>query len=324
MQTRRLGQNGPEVPAICLGGNVYGWTVSESDSFHQFDRAVSSGLHFIDTADVYSRWAPGHHGGESETIIGKWFAKSGRRKDVILATKVGMEMGESKKGLSAHYIARAVDDSLRRLQTDYIDLYQAHTDDASTPLEETLGAFDKLVKAGKVRYIGASNYTGARLAEAIETSRKSALAEYVSLQPHYNLVERHNFETDLLPVVEKYKLGVIPYFSLAAGFLTGKYRRGGDLAQSARAGMVKKYFNDHGFAVVDALVEIANAHKSTPARVALAWLLAQPGVTAPIASATSDKQLEDLIAATTLKLDAASVDRLNEVSAERQGVGSRQ
>jgi aryl-alcohol dehydrogenase-like predicted oxidoreductase len=295
MQTRKLGHNGPEVPSICLGGNVYGWTVSESDSFHQFDRAVSSGLNFIDTADVYSRWAPGHNGGESETIIGKWFARSGRRKDVFLATKVGMEMGEGKKGLSASYIAEAVEDSLRRLQTDYIDLYQAHTDDASTPLEETLGAFDKLVKSGKVRHIGASNYSGARLAEAIETSRKNGLAEYISLQPHYNLVERQKFESDLQPVVLKYKVGVIPYFSLAAGFLTGKYRRGGEDSQSARAGMVKKYFNDHGYAVVDRLDDVAKAHNSTPARIALAWLLARPGITAPIASATSDKQLDDLI-----------------------------
>jgi aryl-alcohol dehydrogenase-like predicted oxidoreductase len=315
MQTRKLGHNGPEVPSICLGGNVYGWTVSESDSFHQFDRAVSSGLNFIDTADVYSRWAPGHNGGESETIIGKWFARSGRRKDVFLATKVGMEMGEGKKGLSASYIAEAVEDSLRRLQTDYIDLYQAHTDDASTPLEETLGAFDKLVKSGKVRHIGASNYSGARLAEAIETSRKNGLAEYISLQPHYNLVERQKFESDLQPVVLKYKVGVIPYFSLAAGFLTGKYRRGGEDSQSARAGMVKKYFNDHGYAVVDTVDDVAKVHNSTPARVALAWLLAQPGITAPIASATSDKQLDDLIAAADLRLDQVSIERLNQVSA---------
>jgi aryl-alcohol dehydrogenase-like predicted oxidoreductase len=314
MQTRKLGHNGPEVPVICLGGNVYGWTVSESDGLNQLDRAVSSGLKFIDTADVYSRWAPGHTGGESETILGKWFARSGRRKDVVLATKVGMEMGEGKKGLSAGYIAKAVDDSLRRLQTDYIDLYQAHADDASTPLEETLGAFDKLVKAGKVRYIGASNYSGARLTEAVETSRKNGLAEYVSLQPHYNLVERQKFESDLLPVVEKYQIGVIPYFSLAAGFLTGKYRRGEENAPSARAGAVKKYFNDYGYVVVDTLVDVAKQYNSTAGRVALAWLMAQPGVTAPIASATSDKHLDDLVAAADLKLDQASIQRLNEVS----------
>ena len=209
---------------ICLGGNVYGWTLAEADAFRQFDAALDFGLNFIDTADVYSRWAPGHTGGESETIIGNWFAKSGRRKDVILATKVGMDMGDGRKGLKPAYIRQAVEDSLRRLQTDYIDVYQAHKDDEETPLAESLGAFDELVKQGKVRYIGASNYSGARLAEALETSRKNGLTSYISLQPHYNLVEREQFESELLPVVQKHHLGVIPYFSLAAGFLSGKYR----------------------------------------------------------------------------------------------------
>lgn len=315
MELRNLGSSDLRVPAICLGGNVFGWTLSEADSFHQFDRAVGAGLNFIDTADLYSRWAPGHKGGESETILGEWFAKSGRRKDVILATKVGMDMGEGKKGLSARYIAEAFEGSLRRLQTDYIDLYQAHTDDAETPLDETLGAFDKLVKAGKVRAIGASNYTGARLAEAMETSSRNGLAAYVSLQPQYNLMERQPFESDLLPVVKKYKVGVIPYYSLAAGFLTGKYQPGADVSQAARGGSVKKYMNERGFAVIAALEDVAKAHNATPARVALAWLGAQPGVTAPIASATSDRQLHDLIAAAELRLDRASVERLNEVSA---------
>ena len=315
MEQKKLGPSALDVPSICVGGNVYGWTLSEADTFHQLDHALDAGLNFIDTADVYSRWAPGHQGGESEAIIGKWFAKTGRRKEVILATKVGMEMGEGKRGLSARYITQAVDASLRRLQTDYIDLYQAHRDDPDTPLEETLGVFDKLVRAGKVRFIGASNYSGARLAEAVETSRKNGLAAYVSLQPQYNLVERQPFESDLLPVVEKYGLGVIPYFSLAAGFLTGKYTRGSDPSQSARGGMVKRYFNDHGFGVVDALLEIAKAHRSTPARVALAWLLDQPGITAPIASATSDRQFEDLAGAITLELDQDEIRRLCEVSA---------
>jgi aryl-alcohol dehydrogenase-like predicted oxidoreductase len=314
MQNRQLGKKGPQVPPICLGGNVFGWTVSEADAFHQLDRAVDAGLNFIDTADVYSRWVPGHQGGESETILGKWFARSGRRKDVILATKVGMEMGEGKKGLSPAYIAESVENSLRRLQTETIDLYQAHKDDESTPLEDTLAAFDKLVKSGKVRHIGASNYTGARLADAVETSRKNNLAAYVSLQPHYNLVERQPFESDLLPVVQKYQIGVIPYFSLAAGFLTGKYLRGQDESKTPRGRMVTKYLNNHGFAVVDALGEIAKSHQSTPARVALAWLLAQPGITAPIASATSDKHLDDLVAAATLQLDKAGIQHLNEVS----------
>ena len=315
MEQRKLGPSDLDVPSICLGGNVYGWTLSEADTFHQLDHALDVGLNFIDTADVYSRWAPGHQGGESESILGRWFAKSGRRKEVILATKVGMEMGEGKKGLSARYITDAVDASLKRLQTDCIDLYQAHRDDPETPLEETLGAFDALVKDGKVRFIGASNYTGARLAEAMETSRKSGLASYVSLQPHYNLVERQPFESDLLPVIAKYGLGVVPYFSLAAGFLTGKYTRDSDPSQSARGGMVKKYFNDRGFAVVDALADIAKKHRSTPARVALAWLLEQPGITAPIASATNDRQFEDLAGAITLELDQDEIRRLCEVSA---------
>jgi aryl-alcohol dehydrogenase-like predicted oxidoreductase len=317
MQKRKLGSAGPEVPVLCLGGNVYGWTLSEADAFRQLDAAVDAGLNFIDTADVYSRWVPGHKGGESETILGKWFSRSGKRKDVILATKVGMEMGEGKKGLKAAYIRQAIEDSLRRLQTDYIDLYQAHKDDPETPLEETLQAFDELVKEGKVRYIGASNYSGARLAEAVETSRKHGLASYISLQPHYNLVERHEFETDLLPVVEKYQLGVIPYFSLAAGFLTGKYRSQQDTESAKRGPMVQKYLNNWGFGVVAALEEVANAKGSTPARVSLAWLIAQPGITAPIASATNEKQLADLVEATKLTLDAESIQKLNETSAPK-------
>jgi len=317
MEKRKLGSAGPKVPVICLGGNVYGWTLPEAETFRQLDAALDAGLNFVDTADVYSRWAPGHKGGESETILGKWFAKTGKRKDIILVTKVGMEMGEGEKGLKAAYIRQAVEDSLKRLQTDYIDVYLAHQDDKETPLEETLGAFDELVKQGKVRYIGASNYSGARLAEALETSRKLGLARYILLEPHYNLVERSGYETDLLPVVEKYHLGVIPYFSLAAGFLTGKYRSQQDAEKVARGAMVKKYLNAWGFGVVVALDEVAHAHGSTPARVALAWLLAQPGVTAPIASATNEKQLVDLVEATKLKLDAASIQKLNEVSARK-------
>lgn len=315
MQKRRLGRSGPEVPPIVLGGNVYGWTLNEEQSLRQLDRALDLGLNFIDTADVYSRWAPGHHGGESETIIGKWFARSGRRKDVILATKVGMDMGDGRKGLSGKYIEQAVEASLRRLQTDYIDLYQAHSDDEVTLQEETLGAFNKLVQAGKVRFLGASNFVGGRLARSIDLSRQNGWAEYVSIQPHYNLLERLGFEKDLLPVVQKYGLGVIPYFALAAGFLTGKYRRGSDTSGAARGGMVKKYFNDQGFAVIDALNDVAARHDRPPAQVALAWLLAQPGVTAPIASATSDQQLNDLAAATDLRLSEEDLRALNEVSA---------
>jgi aryl-alcohol dehydrogenase-like predicted oxidoreductase len=283
------------------------------------DAALDAGLNFVDTADVYSRWVPGNTGGESERIIGKWFAKTGKRKDVILATKVGMEMSPDKKGLKAAYIRQAVEDSLERLQTDYIDVYQAHRDDAETPLEETLSAFNELVKQGKVRYIGASNYSGARLAEALEISRTHGFASYISLQPHYNLMERQEYESDLLPVVEKYQLGVIPYFALAAGFLTGKYRSPQDAAKTARGSMVQKYLNDWGSAVVAALDEVANAHSSTPARVALAWLLAQPGITAPIASATNERQLADLAEAAKLKLDVESIEKLDEASARKVG-----
>ncbi|MGB6686519.1 MAG: aldo/keto reductase [Terracidiphilus sp.] len=317
MEKRKLGFAGPEVPVICLGGNVYGWTLPETEAFRQLDAALDAGLNFVDTADVYSRWVPGNKGGESETIIGKWFAKTGKRKDVILATKVGNEMGEGKKGLKAAYIRQAVEDSLKRLQTDYIDIYQAHRDDVETPLEETLGAFNELVKQGKVRYIGASNYSGARLGEALETSRMHGFASYISLQPHYNLVERQEFESDLLPAVKKYELGVIPYFALASGFLTGKYRSPQDGAKTARGSMVQEYLNDWGFAVVAALDEVAHALESTPARAALAWLLAQPGITAPIASATNEQQLADLAEAAKLKLDPESIEKLDAVSARK-------
>lgn len=322
MEKRRLGANGPEVPVICVGGNVYGWTLPEFDAFRQFDEALDLGLNFIDTADVYSRWAQGHQGGESETIIGNWLAKSSKRKEIILATKVGMDMGEGRKGLKPAYIRQAVEASLRRLQTDYIDLYQAHKDDEETPLEETLAAFDDLVKAGKVRYIGASNYSGKRLAEAVETSLRNGLASYVSLQPHYNLVEREQFESELLPVVEKYELGVIPYFSLAAGFLSGKYHGKQDTEKAARGAMVQKYLNDWGFGVIAALEDVARAKGSTPARVALAWLIAQPGITAPIASATNDSQLKDLAEAAKLKLDRESIEKLNEASAKKAAAGA--
>jgi aryl-alcohol dehydrogenase-like predicted oxidoreductase len=314
MQRVKLGKSDLEVPVICLGGNVFGWTVTEADAFRQLDAALEAGLNFIDTADVYSRWMPGHKGGESETILGKWLAKGDKRNNVILATKLGLDMGDGKKGLKAGYIEQAVEDSLRRLQTDFIDLYQAHRDDPETPLEETLGAFDKLVRQGKVRHIGASNYSGPRLKEALRISKDNGLVGYVSIQPQYNLVAREEFETDLLPVVQEHTLGVIPYYSLAAGFLTGKYRSKQDADGKARGGTVAKYLNDWGFNVLHALDEVAREHQSTPGRVALAWLMVQPGVTAPIASATSEKHLTDLIEATKLKLDHASLEKLNAVS----------
>jgi aryl-alcohol dehydrogenase-like predicted oxidoreductase len=315
MERVKLGKSELQVPTICLGGNVFGWTVSEADSFRQLDAALEAGLNFIDTADVYSRWAPGHQGGESEAILGKWMATGNKRSNVILATKVGIDMGEGKKGLKPAYIQQAVEDSLRRLQTDYIDLYQAHKDDEDTPLEETLAAFDKLVQQGKVLHIGASNYSGARLAKALRVSKDNGLVSYICLQPQYNLVEREHFETDLLPVVQDHTLGVIPYYSLAAGFLTGKYRTKEDAEGKVRAVTVKKYLNDWGFKVLNVLDEVAREHHSTPARVALAWLMVQPGVTAPIASATSEKHLTDLIEATKLTLDHVSLQKLTAVSA---------
>jgi aryl-alcohol dehydrogenase-like predicted oxidoreductase len=315
MQRVKLGKSELQVPVICLGANVYGWTVSEADSFRQLDVALEAGLNFIDTADVYSRWVPGHQGGESEAILGKWMATGNKRSNVILATKLGMEVGDGKKGLKAAYIQQAVEDSLRRLQTDYIDLYQAHKDDEETPLEETMAAFDKLVREGKVLHVGASNYSGARLAKALKVSKDNGLVSYISLQPHYNLVAREAFESDLLPVVQEHGLGVIPFYSLAAGFLTGKYRSKKDAEGKARAVTVGKYLNEWGFQVLNVLDEVAEVHHSTPARVALAWLMVQPGVTAPIASGTSEKHLADLIEAAKLKLDHASLQKLTAVSA---------
>ena len=316
MQTRKLGKSGIDVPVIMLGGNVFGWTVNEGDSFRLLDAALDAGLNFIDTADVYSRWIPGHVGGESETILGKWFARSGKRDRVIIATKVGMDMGDGKQGLAPNYIEQAVEASLKRLQTDRIDLYQSHRDDDKTRLEDTLAMFDRLARQGKVRCIGASNYNGARLREAMETSKRNNLASYQTLQPHYNLMERENYESDLAPVVAEYGLGVIPYFSLASGFLSGKYRSAEDAKDKPRAMMVQKYLNERGFAVLAALDEVAGEHKSTPAAVALAWLIAQPGITAPIASATNEKQLADLVKATELKLDSAAIKKLSTASAQ--------
>lgn len=314
MEKRRLGNTGLEVPAIMLGGNVFGWTVSESDSFRLLDHALGAGLNFIDTADVYSRWVPGHSGGESETILGKWMAQDGKRDRVILATKVGMDMGDGKQGLGPAYIQRAVEDSLRRLQTDRIDLYQSHKDDENTPLEDTLGAYDDLIHQGKVRFIGASNYSGARLRQALELSHKVDLPSYQTLQPNYSLVERDTYESDLLPVVERYDLAVIPYFSLAGGFLTGKYRKQSDLEGRARAGIAGKYLNERGLAVLEALDAVAADYQATPSQVALAWLMRQPGVAAPIASATSEKQLDELVKAAQLELDNSALQRLTEAS----------
>jgi aryl-alcohol dehydrogenase-like predicted oxidoreductase len=315
MKTRKLGGSGLEVSPICLGGNVFGWTADEPRSFAVLDAFVDAGFNFVDTADVYSRWAPGHKGGESETVLGNWFKRSGHRKKVILATKVGIELAPDKKGLSKAYILREVEDSLQRLQTDYIDLYQSHIDDATVPLEETLGAYDQLIKEGKVRAIGASNYRAERLVEALDIAKESGLPRYECLQPHYNLYERAAYEQDLEPLCLKEGIGVIPYFALASGFLTGKYRSESDLAQGPRGQMVKKYLVDRGFRILAALDEVATKLHATPGKVAIAWLIARPSVTAPIASATSVEQLKELVEAANLQLDPASIQTLNEASA---------
>src|SRR6202022_570530 len=312
---RKLGNSGLEITPIVFGGNVFGWTADEATSFDLLDAYVAAGFNAGETAGVYSKWVRGNKGGESETIIGKWLKSSGKRQRVIIATKVGSEMGPGKKGLSKRYILAAVEDSLRRLQTDYIDLYQSHVDDPDTRLEETLEAYAQLIQQGKVRAIGASNYSAKRLEEALRISKKKALPRYESLQPHYNLYERAEFEADLAPLCLRENIGVIPYFSLASGFLAGKYRSEADLAKSARGSLVKKYLNERGFRILDALDQVAKSHGATPTRVALAWLLAQPSVTAPIASATNLDQLRELLSAADLKLDPESLEQLNEASA---------
>jgi aryl-alcohol dehydrogenase-like predicted oxidoreductase len=314
MQKRRLGKSGLEIAPLAFGGNVFGWTADEPTSFQLLDAFVAAGFNFIDTADVYSKWAPGRQGGESESIVGRWLKKTGKRNQVIIATKVGMEMGPDKKGLSKSYILRAVEDSLRRLQIDCIDLYQAHVDDPATPLEETLGAFAHLIKQGKVRAIGASNYNAERLSQALELSRQLGLPRYECLQPHYNLYERADFEAKLERVCLQHGIGVISYFSLAKGFLTGKYRTEADLAKSVRGQGVKVYLNERGCRILSALDQVAKELASTPARVALAWLMARPSITAPIASATSLTQLTDLIESAKLELNRSAIERLNQAS----------
>jgi aryl-alcohol dehydrogenase-like predicted oxidoreductase len=279
------------------------------------DAFVDAGFNFVDTADVYSKWFPGNKGGESETILGKWFRRSRKRGKVILATKVGMEMGPNRKGLSKAYIFGAVDESLQRLQTDYIDLYQSHTDDAETPMEETFEAYAQLIQQGKVRALGASNFSAERLLQALQVSRSKAYPSYQSLQPFYNLYDRAEYETKLEPLCREQGLAVISYFSLASGFLTGKYRSEKDLAGSARGQRVGKYLNERGFRILEALDRVARERGATPATVSLAWLMARPGITAPIASATSLGQLEQLIKASELELDPAEIEALNQASA---------
>jgi aryl-alcohol dehydrogenase-like predicted oxidoreductase len=315
MKKRKLGNSGLEIAPLVFGGNIFGWTVDQAASFKLLDAFLAAGFNSVDTADVYSKWMPGHKGGESEIIIGEWMKRSGNRNKVIVATKVGMDMGDGKKGLSKAHILRAAEDSLRRLQTDYIDLYQSHIDDPDTPLEETLGAYAELIQQGKVRAIGASNHKAERLTAALETSRKSGLPAYQTLQPNYSLIERAEYESSLEPVCEKEGLGVINYFPLAGGFLSGKYRSEKDAAGKPRARNVTKYLNERGFKIVGALDQIAKKYNATPARISLAWLLARPSITAPIVSATNLEQLDDLISSVDLVLDRESIEFLNQASA---------
>ncbi len=314
---RPLGRSGLQVAPFALGGNVFGWTVDQPTGFRLLDAFVDAGFNLIDTADTYSIWIEGHHGGESESVIGQWLQRSGRRDDVLIATKVGMDMGPGGKGLSEDHIQASIEDSLLRLRTDHIDLYQAHEDDPNTPLDETLGAFGDLIEQGKVRAIGASNYDADRLEEALLLSQDRGLPRYESLQPRYNLVDREEFEASLEPVCRAQGLGVLPYSSLASGFLTGKYRSTEDSAQSPRGTRAVKRLDDRGRRILSALDAVAGRLDARPATIALAWLMARPTVTAPIASATSLDQLHELIAAASLSLDASALSELDRASGFR-------
>jgi aryl-alcohol dehydrogenase-like predicted oxidoreductase len=318
MKKRKLGNSGLEISPLVFGGNVFGWTIDEAASFKLLDAFVAAGFNAIDTADIYAKWAPGNKGGESETVIGNWLKRSGNREKVIIATKLGIDMTPGStgiSGLSRSYVFSAVEDSLRRLQTDYIDLYQSHRDDPNTPMEETLGAYAELIKQGKVRAIGASNFTAARLAMALELSAKHGLPRYESLQPNYSLCERTEFEGDLEQLCLRERVGVINFWPLASGFLTGKYRSEADLAKSKRGESVKKYLNERGFKILAALDKVAKKYNSIPACVALAWLLARPSITAPIVSATNVEQLHELFGSVELALDTESLELLNQASA---------
>ncbi|WP_216688327.1 aldo/keto reductase [Hymenobacter siberiensis] len=316
MQTRELGRSGLQISPLMLGGNVFGWTIDEATSFAVLDAFVANGGNAIDTADAYSVWVPGHVGGESETIIGKWLRRRGRRDDVIIATKVGWEVNADNKGLKKDYILRAVEGSLQRLQTDYIDLYQSHKDDPTTPVEETLEAYAQLVKEGKVRVIGASNFTAARLQESLAASTKHGFPRYETLQNLYNLYDRADFEQNLATLLLQENIGAIPYYGLAAGFLTGKYRDQVDLQKSARGtGVGQKYLNDKGLTLLTALDAVADRQQATLAQVALAWLMQAPAVTAPIASATSVGQVTELLEATELRLTAEDLETLETTQA---------
>ena len=317
MTLRELSHSGLQLAPLVLGGNVFGWTADEPTSFAVLDAFVAGGGNAIDTADVYSAWVPGHAGGgQSETVLGKWLKQRGRRDDVLIFTKVGMELAPDKKGLSKAYIKQAIEASLRRLQTDYVDLYQSHKDDESLPVTEPLEAYAELLQEGKIRAIGASNFKPERLRAALEAGGQHGLPRYESLQPEYNLYEHETFERDDLPIVQQSGIGVIPYFGLASGFLTGKYRSQADLDKSVRGSTIgKKYLNDKGFAILKALDHVAQRHGVNQAQVALAWLIQAPGITAPIASATSAAQVQELLKALEVQLTPDDVQELQAGSA---------
>jgi len=316
MQMRTLGRSALKISPLAFGGNVFGWTADEKTSFALLDAFVDAGGNLVDTADNYSHWAPGNVGGESETIIGRWLAQGGgRRERIVLATKLGKPMGPGLRGLSPRYVQQAIEASLRRLRTDCIDLYQAHTDDPDTPLADTLGAFQRLIEQGKVRVIGASNYSGARFEEALRVSREHGLPRYETLQPEYSLVAREPYEREYAELVQREAVSVIPFFSLASGFLTGKYRDPADLENRARSAMVQRYATPQGWRVVEALRDLAARHGATPAQLALAWLMAKPNIAAPIASATTLEQLQELIGALRVQLSAQDLAQLDALSA---------
>lgn len=315
MDQRTLGRSSLSIAPLALGGNVFGWTADAATSFRILDAFVDGGFNLIDTANVYSRWAPGHTGGESETVIGDWLQKSGKRNRVVIATKVGMEMTPQDKGLSKAYIIRAAEESLARLRIDCIDLYFSHTDDNDTPLAETLEAHDQLVRQGKVRIIGASNYSAERLTEALGVSEANGYARYEVLQPLYNLYDRDTYESALQALCVEQQVSVTPYFGLASGFLTGKYRTEADLEGRTRGGGVKKYVNERGLRILATLDQVGSRVNATPAQVALAWLMTRPAVAAPIASATSVAQLEELMKASSVALDAEAMSLLEKASA---------
>jgi aryl-alcohol dehydrogenase-like predicted oxidoreductase len=313
MEKRTLGKTDLNIAPIVFGGNVFGWTIDEQKSFEILNQFIESGFNFIDTADVYSRWVPGNKGGESETIIGNWLKKHNKRHDVIIATKVGSDMGQGKS-LKKDYIINQVEHSLSRLQTDYIDLYFSHYDDENTPVEETLSAYETLIKAGKVRWIGASNFSAERLKESLIYSTQHSLPRYEVYQPGYNLYDRKEFEQEHEKICLDYGLGVVTYYSLASGFLTGKYRSEDDLKKSQRGGGIKKFLNERGFRILDALDKVAETHHTEPASVALAWLIYHPSITAPIASVTDLSQLKSFTEAANLKLSPEDISLLDKAS----------